>query len=57
MATISILANTVRPSGNRRSDGTPFGVGTFSWQDPVHFWKAGPDEVMTLQNLNPFDKI
>ena len=24
-----------------------FGEGTFSWQDPVHSWKAGPGEVMT----------
>ena len=22
-------------------------MGTFSWQDPVHSWKAGPGEVMT----------
>ena len=35
MGTISILANTVRPS----------------WQDPVHSWKAGPGEVMTVENL------
>ena len=24
--------------------------GTFSWQDPVHSWKAGPGEVMTVEN-------
>ena len=24
---------------------------TFSWQDPVHSWKAGPGEVMTVENL------
>ena len=50
MATISILANTVRPSGDRRSDDTAFGAGTFSWQDPVHSWKAGPGEVITVEN-------
>ena len=33
-------------------DGTTFGVGTFSWQDPVHSWKAGPGEVMTVENNN-----
>ena len=47
MATISILANTVRPSVDRRSDDAPF-----SWQDPVHSWKAGPGEVMTVENLS-----
>ena len=54
MATISIQANTVRPSVNRRSDDTTFGAGTFSWQDPVHSWKAGPGEVMTVgvENLS-----
>ena len=51
MATISILANTVRPSIDHRSDDTAFGAGTFSWQDPVHSWKAGPGEVMTVENL------
>ena len=51
MATISILTNTVRPSVDRRSDDTAFGAGTFSWQDPVHSWKAGPGEVMTVENL------
>ena len=45
MATISILANTVRPFVYRRSDATAFGAGTFSWQDP------GPGEFMTLENL------
>ena len=38
MATISIPANTVRPSVDCRSDDTAFGAGTFSWQDPVHSW-------------------
>ena len=47
MVTISILANTVRPSVDRRSDDTTFRVETFSLQDPVHFLKAGPGEVMT----------
>ena len=49
MVTISILANTVRPSVDRRSDDTAFGAGTFSWQDPVHSWKAGLGEVMTVE--------
>ena len=35
---------------DRRSDETAFGVGTFSWQDPVPSWKAGPGEVMTVEN-------
>ena len=48
MATISILANTVRPSVDRRSDDTAFGAGTFSWQDPVYSLKAGP---VTVENL------
>ena len=52
MMTISILANTVRPSVDRRSDDTAFGAETFSWQDPVHSWKAGPGEVMTVENLD-----
>ena len=30
------------PSVNRRSDDMAFRAGTFSWQDPVHCWKAGP---------------
>ena len=51
MATISILANTVRPSVDRSLDDTAFGAGTFSWQDPVHSWKADPGEVMTVENL------
>ena len=53
MATISIWANTVRPSVNRRPDDTAFGGGTFSWQDPVHSWKAGPglNGIMTVENL------
>ena len=49
MTTISILANTVRPSVDRRSDETAFGAGTFSWQNPVHSWKAGPGEVCGKQ--------
>ena len=48
---LSILANTVRPSVDRRLDDTAFGEETLSWQDPVHFWKAGPGEVMTVENL------
>ena len=51
MATVSILTNTVRPSLDRRSDDTALGAETLSWQDPVHSWKAGPGEVMTVENL------
>ena len=51
MVTLSILANTVRPSVDRRPDDTAIGAGTFLWQDPVHSWKAGPGEVMTVENL------
>jgi hypothetical protein len=51
MATISILANTIRPSVNRSLDNTASGVVTFSWQDPVHSWKAGPGEVMTVEKF------
>jgi hypothetical protein len=32
-------------------DDTAFGTGTLTWQDPVHSWKAGPGEVMTVENL------
>ena len=52
MATISILTNTVRPFVDRRSNDTACRAGTFSWQDPVHYWKAGPGEVMTVEK-NP----
>ena len=31
-------------------DGITFGAGTLTWQDPVHSWKAGPGEVMTVEN-------
>ena len=51
MATISTWANTVRPSFDHRLDDTAFGAGLFSWQDPVHCWKAGPGEVMTVEKL------
>ena len=51
MTTISILAYTARPSGNHRLDHTTVGTGTFSWQDPVHSWKASFGEVMTMENL------
>ena len=40
-----------RPSVDYRSDDNPFGTGTFSWQDPVHSWKAGSGEVMSVENL------
>jgi hypothetical protein len=32
-------------------DDTAFRAGTLTWQDPVHSWKAGPGEVMTVENL------
>jgi hypothetical protein len=32
-------------------DDTTFGAGTLTWQDPVHSWKSGPGEVMTVENL------
>ena len=32
-------------------DDTTFGMGTLTWEDPVHSWKAGPGEVMTVENL------
>ena len=34
----------------RRSDDIAFGAGTFPGQDPVHSWKAGPGEVMNVEN-------
>jgi hypothetical protein len=49
--TISILANTVRPPVDCRLDDTAFGAGTFSWQEQVHSWKAGPDEIITVENF------
>ena len=51
MATISILAYTVRPSVDHRLDDTTFGAGKLSWQDPAHSWQAGPGEVMTVEYL------
>ena len=24
----------------------------FSWQDPVHYWKAGPGVIMTVEKQN-----
>jgi hypothetical protein len=33
-------------------DDFALGAGTFSLQDPVHSWKAGPGEVMTGKFLN-----
>ena len=42
MATTSILA---------------FREGTFSSKTPVHSWKAGPGEVMTVENFsNPLEQ-
>ena len=52
MKIISILANTVRPFVDHRLDDIAFGEGTFSWQDSVNSWKAGPGEVMTVENLH-----
>ena len=51
MVTISILTYTVRPSHVPRLDDTSFGAETLSWQDSVHSWKAGPGEVMTVEDL------
>ena len=51
MGTISILANSLRPCVDSKLNDTAFRAGTFSCQDPVHFWKAGPGEVMTVENL------
>ena len=51
MLTISIQANTVRLSVDCRLDDIAFWEGTFSWQDPVNTLKAGPGEVMTVENL------
>ena len=50
MATISILANTVSSDhlAIADCDDTAFGAETLTWQDPVHSWKAGPGEVMTV---------
>lgn len=31
-------------------DDITLSVGTLTWQDPVHSWKAGPGEVMTVEN-------
>ena len=55
MVNVFILDNTVRPSGDRRSDDNAFGTGTFSWQDPVHSWKAGPGECMTVENKQKYN--
>ena len=32
-------------------DDTAFGAETLTWPGPVHSWKAGPGEVMTVENL------
>ena len=32
-------------------DDTIIWAGTLTWQDPVHSWKAGPGEVITMENL------
>ena len=34
-----------------QTDDITFGAGTFSWQDPVHSWKAGLFKVVTVENL------
>ena len=59
MATISFRANTVRPFVDRILDGTAFETGTFfsffqRWQDPVHSWKEGSDEVMAVEKFISF---
>ena len=51
MVTISILTNTQSDHlfiAERMILDTAFGAVAFSWQDPVHSWKAGPGEVMIL---------
>ena len=35
-----------------RSDDKPFWARTFSWHDPVHYWKAGPGVIMTVEKQN-----
>ena len=35
---------------------TAFGAGTLTWQDPVHSWKAGSGEVMTVENKQTIHK-
>ena len=42
---------SVRPSVDCRLDDTTFGAWTFSWQEQVCSWKAGPGETMTVENL------
>ena len=37
-------------SADSQTNDTAFWAGTFSWQDQVHSWKAGPGEVMTVEN-------
>ena len=54
MVTIYILTNTVRLSVDHRLDDMAFLAGTFSWQDPVHSWKAGPGEVTTVDFFDIF---
>ena len=49
MATISILANTVRPSVDPRLHDTSFGTGIFS----LHSWKAGPYALEKQTNKTP----
>ena len=39
---LCIRANKVRPTVDHKPDDTPYGARTFSWQDSVHSWKAGP---------------
>ena len=38
-------------SADSQMNNTAFWAGTFSRQDPVYSWKAGPGEVMTVENL------
>ena len=35
-------------------DVTVFGAGRLTWQDPVHSWKAGLGEVMTVENKQTY---
>ena len=45
------FTNTYLQCQLQTSDDTAFGAGTFSWKNPLHFWKAGSGEVMTVENL------
>ena len=35
-------------------DDTTFGEGTLTWKDPIHSWKAGPGEVIAVENKQKY---